>query len=151
MVKEQRSPHLCGPATRRKPVCGLASLLCLPQDLFFKYTWNNFLHFQVELCIAAILSHAARGDRAEASGPDSRMELLPGNGDPETPQPAASLPENTMVTHVSPASVLCVAVCPTCPCLLSSALSVWLLVLTQAARGHPLTSRGVVVLPFLHP
>ncbi|XP_045671466.1 serine/threonine-protein phosphatase 6 regulatory subunit 2 isoform X4 [Ursus americanus] len=69
-------------------------------DLFFKYTWNNFLHFQVELCIAAILSHAARGDRAEASGPDSRMELLPGNGDPETPQPAASLPENTMVTHL---------------------------------------------------
>ncbi|XP_034499539.1 serine/threonine-protein phosphatase 6 regulatory subunit 2 isoform X8 [Ailuropoda melanoleuca] len=69
-------------------------------DLFFKYTWNNFLHFQVELCIAAILSHAARGDRAEASGPDSRVELLPGNGDPETPQPAASLPENTMVTHL---------------------------------------------------
>uniref|UniRef100_A0A8C7IY91 Protein phosphatase 6, regulatory subunit 2b n=1 Tax=Oncorhynchus kisutch TaxID=8019 RepID=A0A8C7IY91_ONCKI len=22
-------------------------------DLFFKYTWNNFLHFQVELCVAA--------------------------------------------------------------------------------------------------
>uniref|UniRef100_A0A8C7MUX1 Protein phosphatase 6, regulatory subunit 2b n=1 Tax=Oncorhynchus kisutch TaxID=8019 RepID=A0A8C7MUX1_ONCKI len=28
-------------------------------DLFFKYTWNNFLHFQVELCVAAILSHSA--------------------------------------------------------------------------------------------
>lgn len=25
------------------------------QDLFFKYTWNNFLHLQVELCVAAIL------------------------------------------------------------------------------------------------
>uniref|UniRef100_A0A673BYR0 Protein phosphatase 6, regulatory subunit 2b n=1 Tax=Sphaeramia orbicularis TaxID=375764 RepID=A0A673BYR0_9TELE len=24
-------------------------------DLFFKYTWNNFLHLQVELCVAAIL------------------------------------------------------------------------------------------------
>ncbi|XP_045866683.1 serine/threonine-protein phosphatase 6 regulatory subunit 2 isoform X3 [Meles meles] len=69
-------------------------------DLFFKYTWNNFLHFQVELCIAAILSHAAREDRAGASGPDSGVELLPGNGDPETPQPAASRPENTMVTHL---------------------------------------------------
>ncbi|XP_044084952.1 serine/threonine-protein phosphatase 6 regulatory subunit 2 isoform X5 [Neovison vison] len=69
-------------------------------DLFFKYTWNNFLHFQVELCIAAILSHAAREDRAGASGPDSGVELLPGNGDPETPQPAASCPENTMVTHL---------------------------------------------------
>uniref|UniRef100_A0A8C8I8T3 Protein phosphatase 6, regulatory subunit 2b n=1 Tax=Oncorhynchus tshawytscha TaxID=74940 RepID=A0A8C8I8T3_ONCTS len=31
---------------------------CVLQDLFFKYTWNNFLHFQVELCVAAILSLA---------------------------------------------------------------------------------------------
>nr|XP_055184242.1 serine/threonine-protein phosphatase 6 regulatory subunit 2 isoform X4 [Nyctereutes procyonoides] len=69
-------------------------------DLFFKYTWNNFLHFQVELCIAAILSHAAREDRAEASRPESGVEPLPGSGDPETPQPAASRPENTMVTHL---------------------------------------------------
>ncbi|XP_047599371.1 serine/threonine-protein phosphatase 6 regulatory subunit 2 isoform X3 [Lutra lutra] len=69
-------------------------------DLFFKYTWNNFLHFQVELCVAAILSHAAREDRAGAGGPDSGVELLPGNGDPESPQPAASRPENTMVTHL---------------------------------------------------
>ncbi|XP_039090753.1 serine/threonine-protein phosphatase 6 regulatory subunit 2 isoform X4 [Hyaena hyaena] len=69
-------------------------------DLFFKYTWNNFLHFQVELCIAAILSHAAREDRAEASGVESRVELLPRSGDPEAPQPDASRPENTMVTHL---------------------------------------------------
>lgn len=92
------------------------------QDLFFKYTWNNFLHFQVELCIAAILSHAAREDRAEASGLEGRAELLPGSGDPEAPPPAASRPENTMVTHVSPASVLCVAVRPSCRCELSPAL-----------------------------
>uniref|UniRef100_A0A8C7J2F6 Protein phosphatase 6, regulatory subunit 2b n=1 Tax=Oncorhynchus kisutch TaxID=8019 RepID=A0A8C7J2F6_ONCKI len=32
-------------------------------DLFFKYTWNNFLHFQVELCVAAILSHSAQEQR----------------------------------------------------------------------------------------
>ncbi|XP_034841894.1 serine/threonine-protein phosphatase 6 regulatory subunit 2 isoform X11 [Mirounga leonina] len=69
-------------------------------DLFFKYTWNNFLHFQVELCIAAILSHAAREDRAEASGPESGVQLLPGNGGPDTPPPAASRPESTMVTHL---------------------------------------------------
>ncbi|XP_047599376.1 serine/threonine-protein phosphatase 6 regulatory subunit 2 isoform X7 [Lutra lutra] len=75
-------------------------LLSPPKDLFFKYTWNNFLHFQVELCVAAILSHAAREDRAGAGGPDSGVELLPGNGDPESPQPAASRPENTMVTHL---------------------------------------------------
>uniref|UniRef100_A0A4W4F711 Protein phosphatase 6, regulatory subunit 2a n=1 Tax=Electrophorus electricus TaxID=8005 RepID=A0A4W4F711_ELEEL len=28
-------------------------------DLFFKYTWNNFLHFQVELCVASILNHSS--------------------------------------------------------------------------------------------
>nr|KAF6267601.1 protein phosphatase 6 regulatory subunit 2 [Myotis myotis] len=61
-------------------------------DLFFKYTWNNFLHLQVELCVAAILSHAPREDRAEASGPES--------GDSESPLPAASHPESTMVTHL---------------------------------------------------
>uniref|UniRef100_A0A6Q2Z777 Protein phosphatase 6, regulatory subunit 2b n=1 Tax=Esox lucius TaxID=8010 RepID=A0A6Q2Z777_ESOLU len=32
-------------------------------DLFFKYTWNNFLHFQVELCVAAILSHSTQEER----------------------------------------------------------------------------------------
>jgi serine/threonine-protein phosphatase 6 regulatory subunit 3 len=26
------------------------------QDLFFKYTWNNFLHSQVEQCIAFALN-----------------------------------------------------------------------------------------------
>ncbi|XP_046502121.1 serine/threonine-protein phosphatase 6 regulatory subunit 2 isoform X6 [Equus quagga] len=75
-------------------------LLSPPKDLFFKYTWNNFLHFQVELCIAAILSHTAQEDRAEASGPQSRVEPLPGNRDSEAPQPAAGHPENTMVTHL---------------------------------------------------
>ncbi|XP_033261293.1 serine/threonine-protein phosphatase 6 regulatory subunit 2 isoform X2 [Orcinus orca] len=69
-------------------------------DLFVKYAWNNFLHFQVELCIAAILSHSAREDRAVASGPEGAVEPLPSSGDPETPQPAASRPESTMVTHL---------------------------------------------------
>uniref|UniRef100_A0A2K5EA97 Serine/threonine-protein phosphatase 6 regulatory subunit 2 n=1 Tax=Aotus nancymaae TaxID=37293 RepID=A0A2K5EA97_AOTNA len=55
-------------------------------DLFFKYTWNNVLHFQVELCIAAILSHAAREERTEARGSDSRVESPP--------------PDNMMVTHL---------------------------------------------------
>uniref|UniRef100_A0A8C6BVG5 Protein phosphatase 6 regulatory subunit 2 n=1 Tax=Monodon monoceros TaxID=40151 RepID=A0A8C6BVG5_MONMO len=69
-------------------------------DLFVKYAWNNFLHFQVELCIAAILSHSAREDRAVASGPEGAVEPPPSSGDPETPQPAASRPESTMVTHL---------------------------------------------------
>ncbi|XP_034163223.1 serine/threonine-protein phosphatase 6 regulatory subunit 2a isoform X3 [Pangasianodon hypophthalmus] len=29
-------------------------------DLFFKYTWNNFLHFQVEMCVTSILNHSAQ-------------------------------------------------------------------------------------------
>uniref|UniRef100_A0A8C9CTD8 Protein phosphatase 6 regulatory subunit 2 n=1 Tax=Phocoena sinus TaxID=42100 RepID=A0A8C9CTD8_PHOSS len=69
-------------------------------DLFVKYAWNNFLHFQVELCIAAILSHSAREDRAVAGGPEGAVEPPPSSGDPETLQPAASRPESTMVTHL---------------------------------------------------
>ncbi|KAG7216097.1 hypothetical protein INR49_007849 [Caranx melampygus] len=38
-------------------------------DLFFKYTWNNFLHLQVELCVAAILRPCAH-----------EMRLQPGLG-----------------------------------------------------------------------
>nr|XP_034372048.1 serine/threonine-protein phosphatase 6 regulatory subunit 2 isoform X6 [Arvicanthis niloticus] len=73
-------------------------------DLFFKYTWNNFLHFQVELCIAAILSHAAPEEQAEASGSDGTVELLQGSGDGngklETAPSITSPPENMMVTHL---------------------------------------------------
>ncbi|XP_036286011.1 serine/threonine-protein phosphatase 6 regulatory subunit 2 isoform X2 [Pipistrellus kuhlii] len=61
-------------------------------DLFFKYTWNNFLHLQVELCVAAILSHAPREDSAVAGGPE--------RGDSESPLPAASHAESTMVAHL---------------------------------------------------
>lgn len=89
-----------------------------PQDLFVKYAWNNFLHFQVELCIAAILSHSAREDRAVAGGPEGAVEPPPSSGDPETLQPAASRPESTMVTHVGPGRVTHVAVsCMSCHCV----------------------------------
>lgn len=37
----------------------LTVFLCWLQDLFFKYTWNNFLHFQVEMCVTSILNHSA--------------------------------------------------------------------------------------------
>ncbi|XP_057597272.1 serine/threonine-protein phosphatase 6 regulatory subunit 2 isoform X2 [Hippopotamus amphibius kiboko] len=69
-------------------------------DLFFQYTWNNFLHLQVELCVAAILSHAAQEDRAAASAPECGAGPPPSLGDPETPQPAARRRESTMVTHL---------------------------------------------------
>ncbi|KAM5334681.1 serine/threonine-protein phosphatase 6 regulatory subunit 2 isoform 2-T7 [Glossophaga mutica] len=69
-------------------------------DLFFKYTWNNFLHVQVELCVAAILSHAVREDGAEACEPESGAGPPAGSGGSEAPQAAASRPENAMVTHL---------------------------------------------------
>ncbi|XP_061630228.1 serine/threonine-protein phosphatase 6 regulatory subunit 2 isoform X1 [Phyllopteryx taeniolatus] len=34
-------------------------------NLFFKYTWNNFLHLQVELCVAAILRPCAHEMRLQ--------------------------------------------------------------------------------------
>lgn len=90
--------HTNTPSINRE-LCRLNTMGLL-LDLFFKYTWNNFLHFQVELCIGAILSHASRGDGAEAGGPESAAEPPPGSGRPETPQSAASHPENTMVMHL---------------------------------------------------
>uniref|UniRef100_A0A8C9PLU0 Protein phosphatase 6 regulatory subunit 2 n=1 Tax=Spermophilus dauricus TaxID=99837 RepID=A0A8C9PLU0_SPEDA len=94
--------HADSPSIHQE-LCRLSTMDLL-LDLFFKYTWNNFLHFQVELCIAAILSHAAPEERAEAHGSQSRVEPPQGSGNGnrslETHQPIAKLPENTMVTHL---------------------------------------------------
>jgi len=30
------------------------------QDLFFKYTWNNFLHTQVQQCLALAINYGQR-------------------------------------------------------------------------------------------
>ncbi|NWW77676.1 PP6R2 phosphatase, partial [Climacteris rufus] len=62
-------------------------------DLFFKYTWNNFLHFQVELSIAAILSHSAQEGKGEQG---SKEEAPAGTAAPE----GAGGSENIMVTHL---------------------------------------------------
>ena len=57
----------------------LRASLCLhPQDLFFHYVFNNFLHAQVEVCISTMLS----------SGP-------PADSGSDTPS------ENPVVKHVS--------------------------------------------------
>uniref|UniRef100_A0A8C5AI58 Serine/threonine-protein phosphatase 6 regulatory subunit 2-like n=1 Tax=Gadus morhua TaxID=8049 RepID=A0A8C5AI58_GADMO len=44
---QTNSPSVC------MELCRLSSMDLL-LDLFFKYSWNNFLHFQVELCVASI-------------------------------------------------------------------------------------------------
>uniref|UniRef100_A0A8C2WPG1 Protein phosphatase 6 regulatory subunit 2 n=1 Tax=Cyclopterus lumpus TaxID=8103 RepID=A0A8C2WPG1_CYCLU len=78
-------------------------------DLFFKYTWNNFLHLQVELCVAAILRPCAHEMRLQP-GLGSQEKSSP-HPDPsqdqtliETPSEPSATPENSahnlMVTHV---------------------------------------------------
>jgi len=82
------------------PEC-LFLFLILLQDLFFKYTWNNFLHFQVELSIAAILSHSVQEGRTTANDSESREEVLNGNVTTENQETPENNTENIMVTHVS--------------------------------------------------
>ncbi|XP_071274530.1 serine/threonine-protein phosphatase 6 regulatory subunit 2 isoform X2 [Agelaius tricolor] len=75
-------------------------------DLFFKYTWNNFLHFQVELSIAAILSHSVQEGKPSPGEPGSKEEAPSGSAAPEPAEPAertqppAGATENVMVTHL---------------------------------------------------
>ncbi|XP_054150053.1 serine/threonine-protein phosphatase 6 regulatory subunit 2 [Melozone crissalis] len=89
-------------------LCRLGTLDLL-LDLFFKYTWNNFLHFQVELSIAAILSHSVHEGKPSPGEPGSKEEAASGSAAPEPaeppqppqpPQPPARGTENLMVTHL---------------------------------------------------
>uniref|UniRef100_A0A4W5QHV4 Protein phosphatase 6, regulatory subunit 2b n=1 Tax=Hucho hucho TaxID=62062 RepID=A0A4W5QHV4_9TELE len=76
-------------------------------DLFFKYTWNNFLHFQVELCVAAILSHSAQEQRPLVTQEKPRLQQEPQEKQ-ASPGPTLPLPSvppdisthNTLVTHL---------------------------------------------------
>ncbi|EMP29204.1 Serine/threonine-protein phosphatase 6 regulatory subunit 2 [Chelonia mydas] len=69
-------------------------------DLFFKYTWNNFLHFQVELCIAAILSHSVHEGKSATNDLDNKEEVLNGNVTTDNLKTSDHSPENIMVTHL---------------------------------------------------
>ncbi|XP_062990517.1 serine/threonine-protein phosphatase 6 regulatory subunit 2 isoform X2 [Elgaria multicarinata webbii] len=69
-------------------------------DLFFKYTWNNFLHFQVELCIAAILAHSVNESKLAPNDMETK-EGTAGNPSSENSDvPENGSPENLMVTHL---------------------------------------------------
>ncbi|NWS17669.1 PP6R2 phosphatase, partial [Pachyramphus minor] len=78
-------------------LCRLSTMDLL-LDLFFKYTWNNFLHFQVELSIAAILSHSVQEGKPPTSDQESKEEAPTGNA--AHAEPPANTPENLMVTHL---------------------------------------------------
>ncbi|NWU55042.1 PP6R2 phosphatase, partial [Dromas ardeola] len=80
-------------------LCRLSTMNLL-LDLFFKYTWNNFLHFQVELSIAAILSHSVQEGRTITNDPESREEVLNGNVATENSETPETNTENIMVTHL---------------------------------------------------
>ncbi|NXP73674.1 PP6R2 phosphatase, partial [Ramphastos sulfuratus] len=80
-------------------LCRLSTMDLL-LDLFFKYTWNNFLHFQVELSIAAILSHSVQEAKPTMNDPESKEEVLNGNVTTENPATPEPTPDNIMVTHL---------------------------------------------------
>uniref|UniRef100_A0A8C1HJC1 Protein phosphatase 6, regulatory subunit 2a n=1 Tax=Cyprinus carpio carpio TaxID=630221 RepID=A0A8C1HJC1_CYPCA len=78
-------------------------------DLFFKYTWNNFLHLQVELCVASILNHSAHSDHQNpglqnheerpATGTGSQVnEGTPGQN--STSDPANTPIQDALVTNL---------------------------------------------------
>nr|XP_033813890.1 serine/threonine-protein phosphatase 6 regulatory subunit 2 isoform X4 [Geotrypetes seraphini] len=70
-------------------------------DLFFKYTWNNFLHFQVELCVAAVLSYSMHEGRNAASEEEQKEEMHNGTvNSTEHTEALESSQENVMVTHL---------------------------------------------------
>lgn len=78
-------------------------------DLFFKYTWNNFLHLQVELCVAAILRPCAHEMRLQP-GLVAQEKFKPHQDASqeqaltETPSEPPITPENSahnlLVTHL---------------------------------------------------
>ncbi|KAM6306990.1 serine/threonine-protein phosphatase 6 regulatory subunit 2-like [Podargus strigoides] len=80
-------------------LCRLSTMDLL-LDLFFKYTWNNFLHFQVELSIAAILSHSVQEGKTTTNDLHSKEEVLNGNVATENTEPPETNTENIMVTHL---------------------------------------------------
>ncbi|NWI98325.1 PP6R2 phosphatase, partial [Crypturellus undulatus] len=80
-------------------LCRLSTMNLL-LDLFFKYTWNNFLHFQVELSIAAILSHSVQEGKTTTNDVEGKEEVVNGNAATESLEPPENNPENIMVTHL---------------------------------------------------
>lgn len=81
------------------------------EDLFFKYTWNNFLHLQVELCVAAIVrpcAHEVRLQPGLGSQEKPHLDASPEQSASESPSQPLLGTENSaynlMVTHVGVSS-----------------------------------------------
>uniref|UniRef100_A0A4W4F7I1 Protein phosphatase 6, regulatory subunit 2a n=1 Tax=Electrophorus electricus TaxID=8005 RepID=A0A4W4F7I1_ELEEL len=67
-------------------------------DLFFKYTWNNFLHFQVELCVASILNHSAHAGLQTPALQNHEENSVPVS-DSQTEQEIPDLTSSTDSAH----------------------------------------------------
>ncbi|KAM6960595.1 serine/threonine-protein phosphatase 6 regulatory subunit 2 [Aplochiton taeniatus] len=98
------SSHICV----AQELCRLHTMDLL-LDLFFKYTWNNFLHLQVELCVAAILRPSAHEGRhplalaaQEKPGPPAEPQQEQASADPKAPDLVAAdnSAHNTMVAYL---------------------------------------------------
>lgn len=59
------------------------------------------MHFQVELSIAAILSHSVQEGKTTTNDLESKEEVLNGNVATESLETPENNTENIMVTHVS--------------------------------------------------
>ncbi|XP_075713703.1 serine/threonine-protein phosphatase 6 regulatory subunit 2 isoform X6 [Rhinoderma darwinii] len=68
-------------------------------DLFFRYTWNNFLHIQVEMCIAAILSHTLHNGRSYGAT-EEKTNLEAPNCNTENTETSIPEQEDLMIAHL---------------------------------------------------
>ncbi|XP_034529149.1 serine/threonine-protein phosphatase 6 regulatory subunit 2a isoform X4 [Notolabrus celidotus] len=97
---QTNAPSIC------QELCNLATMDLL-LDLFFKYSWNNFLHFQVELCVAAILNHPSSDERPSPGlqnhdgNPAATNSEVPGEAveTGRTSDPQTSI-HNALVAHL---------------------------------------------------
>uniref|UniRef100_A0A8C9STP1 Protein phosphatase 6 regulatory subunit 2 n=1 Tax=Scleropages formosus TaxID=113540 RepID=A0A8C9STP1_SCLFO len=89
--------HIYSRLLLRREFMFCQGILDLILDLFFKYTWNNFLHSQVELCVATILN--------PHPGVEESLKSCPGSADgPEKQSSSAEMADNpsqnTLVAHL---------------------------------------------------
>ncbi|KAM4711653.1 serine/threonine-protein phosphatase 6 regulatory subunit 2a [Anableps anableps] len=89
------APSIC------QELCNLATMDLL-LDLFFKYSWNNFLHLQVELCVAAILNHPSSEEQPSLAlqNHDGAPSPSEGEGEKGTSSDPKTSVHNALVAHL---------------------------------------------------
>ncbi|XP_051512084.1 serine/threonine-protein phosphatase 6 regulatory subunit 2-like isoform X2 [Myxocyprinus asiaticus] len=70
------------------------NMINLLLDLFFKFSWNNFLHVQVEQCVSAIFNQNTPLNRSMQDSPDATQIQLE-NTRSDTPQPSETDTQNS--------------------------------------------------------